>query len=162
MKNSLESKLLNILTNKEFKQLSDEEKTYVLKSIAEEDYSFYKKILTKEDRIEEIAPNKSVKQNLDIALNNKHKTMVLIYKPLLAVASVIIIIAITIWSIHKNNNNVNVLCNDEMNLDKELHNAKITNVLLNLGRIENQSYKIIPPFNSKLECSTDLNSKVIF
>jgi ASC-1-like (ASCH) protein len=158
MKISLESKLLDILSDKEFKQLSDDEKIYVLTSITEEEYSFYKKIL-KEERIEEILPNKSVKQKLDTVLNNKRNAKNQLYKPLVAAASVILI-AIAIWSIPKNDSNVKVLSNAEMNSNTEWHNTEITNVLLKLGRIENQSSKIVPSFNSELESSIAINSKV--
>ena len=44
MKINLESKLINIISDKEFIQLSDSEKRYVLARITEEEYSFYKKM----------------------------------------------------------------------------------------------------------------------
>ena len=161
MKYSLESKLLNILSDKDFNKLSDEEKAYVLTSITEDEYSFYKKTLTGEERIEEIIPNKNIKHKLNTVLNNKRKATNRLYKVITAVASVIII-AITIWSIPKNNSNVNILASNEINSDIELYNTKITNVLLQLGRIENQSSKIIPSINYEVENSININSKVFY
>ncbi len=61
MKTNIEYKFLRLLSEKEFNQLSEVERNYVLGIIKEEEYSFFKKILSDKKIAKEITPDKTIK-----------------------------------------------------------------------------------------------------
>lgn len=157
MKTNIEYKFLKLLSEKEFSQLSGVERNYVLGIIKEEEYSFFKKILIDKKITKEITPDKTIKLKLDNVLRSKNKKQIQFYRPISVAASVIIIATF----IFLKSSNLNSLSNSKLT-DRQLNNEKITNVLLNIGRIENQSFKIVPSFNTELESSGYLYKNVSF
>jgi hypothetical protein len=157
MKTNIEYKFLKLLSEKEFSQLSGVERNYVLGIIKEEEYSFFKKILFDKKITKEITPDKTIKLKLDNVLQSKNKKQIQFYRPISVAASVIIIATF----IFLKSSSLNSLSNSKLT-DRQLNNEKITNVLLNIGRIENQSFKIVPSFNTELESSGYLYKNVSF
>ncbi len=157
MKTNIEYKFLRLLSEKEFNQLSEVERNYVLGIIKEEEYSFFKKILSDKKIAKEITPDKTIKLKLDNELQSKNKKQIQFYRPISVAASVIIITTF----IFLKSSNLNSLSSSKLT-DRQLNNEKITSVLLNLGRIENQSFKIVPSFNTELESSGYLYKNVSF
>jgi hypothetical protein len=157
MKTNIEYKFLKLLSEKEFSQLSEVERNYVLGIIKEEEYSFFKKILIDKKITKEITPDKTIKLKLDNVLRNKNKKQIQFYRPISVAASVIIIATF----IFLKSSNLNSLSSSKLTY-RQLNNYKITSVLLNIGRIENQSFKIVPSFNTELESSGYLNKNVSF
>ena len=157
MKTNIEYKFLKLLSEKEFSQLSEVERNYVLGIIKEEEYSFFKKILIDKKITKEITPDKTIKLKLDNVLRSKNKKQIQFYRPISVAASVIIIATF----IFLKSSNLNSLSSRKLT-DRQLNNDKITSVLLNIGRIENQSFKIVPSFNTELESSGYLNKNVSF
>jgi hypothetical protein len=157
MKTNIEYKFLKLLSEKEFSQLSEVERNYVLGIIKEEEYSFFKKILLDKKITKEITPDKTIKLKLDNVLRSKNKKQIQFYRPISVAASVIIIATF----IFLKSSNLNSLSSSKLTY-RQLNNDKITSVLLNIGRIENQSFKIVPSFNTELESSGYLNKNVSF
>ena len=157
MKTNIEYKFLKLLSEKEFSKLSEVERNYVLGIIKEEEYSFFKKILIDKKITKEITPDKTIKLKLDNVLRSKNKKQIQFYRPISVAASVIIIATF----IFLKSSNLNSLSSSKLTY-RQLNNDKITSVLLNIGRIENQSFKIVPSFNTELESSGYLNKNVSF
>ena len=157
MKTNIEYKFLKLLSEKEFSKLSEVERNYVLGIIKEEEYSFFKKILIDKKITKEITPDKTIKLKLDNVLRSKNKKQIQFYRPISVAASVIIIATF----IFLKSSNLNSLSSSKLTY-RQLNNDKITSVLLNIGRIENQSFKIVPSFNTELESSGYLYKNVSF
>ncbi len=151
MKTSFLQKKCDVKYDKEFNELNSAEKEPLIDNISEDEYSFYNKMLNDNNKTVEILPRKKVKQNLDIAFNKKNRTKrIHRYKPLLNVAASLII-GIMIFGAYQ--------FNSRRKAADEAYNIEVTNVLMNLGRLEDQNERIVPSYYYDEDEMEDLEQK---
>lgn len=152
MKINLDAELIKLISDKEFEQLTFDEKQFVLNNISEDEFVYFKKSVSDEKPSEEIFPDESVKKYLDSILKKQSKAKTirsLLRAPFKAIASIVLLILI-FGTISLFNSEKHSEINNEIDtgtgklIASELEMDYTEEVLLQLGRIENHHSMIVP------------------